>query len=91
MVWCVVVAFVPFRFVLFCFVLFFHGHGFAYVTRLIGSPFDGPAVQGAETDMSRVAELCKMSDKGYAASMVVTNHNKKVCLCFAFTWFCVCL
>lgn len=35
-------------------------------------------VQGAETDMARVAELCKMSDKGYAASMVVTNRNKKV-------------
>ncbi|CAN0129032.1 unnamed protein product, partial [Laminaria digitata] len=34
-------------------------------------------LQGAETDMARVAELCKMSDKGYAASMVVTNHNKK--------------
>lgn len=34
--------------------------------------------QGPETDMSKVADLCKLSQKGYAASMVVTNHNKKV-------------
>lgn len=34
--------------------------------------------QGPETDMTRVADLCKLSQKGYATSMVVTNHNKKV-------------
>lgn len=41
--------------------------------------------------MTRVDDLCKLSSKGYATSMVVTNHNKKarrnplvfffVCLC----------
>lgn len=34
-------------------------------------------LQGPETDMSKVDKLCKLSQKGYAASMVVTNHNKK--------------
>ncbi|CAM9591480.1 unnamed protein product [Ectocarpus sp. 6 AP-2014] len=34
-------------------------------------------LQGPETDMTRVDKLCKLSQKGYATSMVVTNHNKK--------------
>lgn len=38
--------------------------------------------------MARVAELCKMSDKGYAASMVVTNHNKKVRLLLYVLYVC---
>lgn len=38
--------------------------------------------------MTRVADLCKLSQKGYATSMVVTNHNKKVrCLFFACIGF----
>lgn len=36
-------------------------------------------MQGPETDMARVDKLCKLSQKGYASSMVVTNHSKKVC------------
>lgn len=35
-------------------------------------------LQGPETNMDKVADLCAISEKGYAASMVVTNHNKKV-------------
>lgn len=35
-------------------------------------------LQGPETNMNKVADLCAISEKGYAASMVVTNHNKKV-------------
>lgn len=35
-------------------------------------------VQGPETDMSKVDKLCKLSQKGYASSMVVTNRNKRV-------------
>lgn len=34
--------------------------------------------QGPETDMGKVDKLCKLSQKGYASSMVVTNRNKKV-------------
>lgn len=35
-------------------------------------------LQGPETNMDKVADLCAISEKGHAASMVVTNHNKKV-------------
>lgn len=41
-------------------------------------PTNPPMAQGPETDMTKVENLCKLSQKGYAASMVVTNHNKKV-------------
>eukprot|EP00752_Nemacystus_decipiens_P009323 g8331.t1 len=34
-------------------------------------------LQGPETDMGKVDKLCKLSQKGYASSMVVTNRNKK--------------
>lgn len=37
--------------------------------------------QGPETDMGKVDKLCKLSQKGYASSMVVTNRNKKVPVC----------
>ncbi|CAM9439255.1 unnamed protein product [Scytosiphon promiscuus] len=36
-----------------------------------------PRHTGPETDMMKVDKLCKLSQKGYASSMVVTNKNKK--------------
>lgn len=40
--------------------------------------------------MTRVDKLCKLSQKGYATSMVVTNHNKKVCTRLLFWCSCFC-
>jgi PAS domain-containing protein len=34
-------------------------------------------LQGPETDMNCVKELCKLTAKGFAASMIVTNYNKQ--------------
>ncbi|CAM9981077.1 unnamed protein product [Discosporangium mesarthrocarpum] len=34
-------------------------------------------LQGPNTDMSTVEEFCKLCEKGYPASMVVTNYNKE--------------